>query len=84
MTVSNHPNEDDRFEQIWERACAPDSPLVKGVKELRKLSCVPLPSAESKADFSAETDTFISRHAAAMDICQHPSVRIISYLTEID
>ena len=33
--VSNHPNEDDRFEQDWYKACAPDSPLNKKEKELR-------------------------------------------------
>lgn len=35
VAVSNHPNEDDRFEQDWHKACAPDSPLNKGEKELR-------------------------------------------------
>jgi beta-1,2-xylosyltransferase len=31
--VSTKPNEEDRFEQDWKRACAPDSPLNKGVVE---------------------------------------------------
>ncbi|WVF71389.1 beta-1,2-xylosyltransferase 1 [Kwoniella sp. CBS 6097] len=32
--VSNHANENDRFEQDWTKACAKDSPLNKGEKEL--------------------------------------------------
>ena len=34
--VVKSPNEKDRFEQVWNKACAPDSPLNKGeVEELR-------------------------------------------------
>jgi hypothetical protein len=36
MSVSNHPNEVDRHEQDWHKACAKDSPLNKGEKELRE------------------------------------------------
>ncbi|OCF60907.1 beta-1,2-xylosyltransferase 1 [Kwoniella mangroviensis CBS 10435] len=32
--ISNHPNENDRFEQDWSKACAKDSPLNKGEQEL--------------------------------------------------
>ncbi|EIW70562.1 beta-1,2-xylosyltransferase 1 [Tremella mesenterica] len=32
--VSTHPNEEDRFQQDWYKACAPDSPLNQDVKEL--------------------------------------------------
>ncbi|WVR06845.1 beta-1,2-xylosyltransferase 1 [Kwoniella sp. DSM 27419] len=32
-SVSNHPNENDRFEQDWRKACAKDSPLNKGETE---------------------------------------------------
>ncbi|WWD17085.1 beta-1,2-xylosyltransferase 1 [Kwoniella shandongensis] len=32
--VSNHANEEDRFEQVWSKACAKDSPLNKGEPEL--------------------------------------------------
>lgn len=77
--VSNHPNENDRFEQVWERACSPDSPLVKGVKELRELDTTENP--RKVADTIAETDTFISRHAAAMNICEHPSVTLLLFVS---
>ena len=82
--MSNHKNEADRYEQKWERACAKDSPLVKGVKELRQSYLVPLRYGASVAlaDHTAATDSFIERHSAAMDICEHPSVRI-SLLTLI-
>ncbi|ORX35699.1 hypothetical protein BD324DRAFT_631296 [Kockovaella imperatae] len=32
--ISTHANENDRFVQDWKSACAPDSPLVRGEKEL--------------------------------------------------
>lgn len=35
--VSTHPNELDRAEQNWKKACPPDSPLNKGEVELGKL-----------------------------------------------
>jgi hypothetical protein len=35
-SVSNHENEEDRFETDWHKACAPDSPINTGVEELRK------------------------------------------------
>ena len=34
--VSTQPNEVDRFQQDWYRACAADSPLNTGEKELRE------------------------------------------------
>jgi beta-1,2-xylosyltransferase len=71
MTVSNHPNEEDRYEQDWNKACAKDSPLNKGEKELRELSGS---FGFTASNESAQSDTFISRHTAAMDICEHPSV----------
>ena len=35
--VSALPNEDDRFEQDWYKACASDSPLNMREKELREV-----------------------------------------------
>jgi hypothetical protein len=42
ITVSNHPNEHDRSEMIWNKACAPDSPLNKGFKEEREFTLLAL------------------------------------------
>lgn len=71
LTVSNHANEEDRHEQNWHKACAPDSPLNTGVTELRKPFCGWHNVGLIRL---AAVDTFISAHVAAMDICQHPSV----------
>lgn len=39
-SVSSHPNEADRNEQDWHKACGKDSPLNMGEKELRKLGFI--------------------------------------------
>ena len=69
--MSKHDNEEDRFESDWHKACAPDSPLNSGVEELREF-CMP---SAVVADIQAEVDSFVAAHGAAMDICEHPSVR---------
>ncbi|WOO80670.1 Beta-1,2-xylosyltransferase 1 [Vanrija pseudolonga] len=54
--VSTHPNEEDRHEQVYERACSPTSRLKMGDKD------------------QLQGDTFIFKHLAAMNPCDHPSL----------
>ena len=40
------------------------------------MSCQSHPAAPHADSMTAQADTFISAHTAAMDICQHPSVSV--------